>query len=155
MNSRSLLQSVTKVVLHYRVNSVIGTGSMYSEPRRGLFHRQIYPLNDVYSVCMSGETKRVNFNFPQHLVEQADVLGEVEQRDRTEIVVTALREYLHDATTDEQIVQEVAGAYYDGRIDFEQLRVLVGPEKAGNFRLLKQQLDEEFIHDVAESMGFE
>ncbi|EMA56601.1 hypothetical protein [Halococcus thailandensis] len=104
---------------------------------------------------MSGETKRVNFNFPQHLVEQADVLGEVEQRDRTEIVVTALREYLHDATTDEQIVQEVAGAYYDGRIDFEQLRVLVGPEKAGNFRLLKQQLDEEFIHDVAESMDFE
>ena len=104
---------------------------------------------------MSGETKRVNFNFPKQLVEQADVLGEVEQRDRTEIVVTALREYLRDATSDEQIVQEVAGAYYDGKIDFEQLRVLVGPEKAGNFRILRQQLDEEFIHDVAESMDIE
>ncbi len=104
---------------------------------------------------MSGETKRVNFNFPQDLVEQADVLGEVEQRDRTDIVVTALREYLRDAKTDEQIIQDIAGAYYDERIDFEQLLVVVGPEKAGNFRILKQQLDEEFIHDVAESMDFE
>ena len=104
---------------------------------------------------MSGGTKRVNFNFPERLVEQADVLGEVEQRDRTDIVVTALREYLRDVASDEQIVQEIAGAYYDDRIDFEQLRVLVGPEKAGNFQVLKQQLDEEFIHDVGESMDLE
>ena len=104
---------------------------------------------------MSSGTKRVNFNFPEQLVEQADVLGEVEQRDRTDIVVTALREYLRDVASDEQVVQEIAGAYYDDRIDFEQLRVLVGPEKAGNFQVLKQQLDEEFIRDVGESMDFE
>lgn len=103
---------------------------------------------------MNGETKRVNFNFPEQLVERADVLGEVEQRDRTEIVVTALREYLREATADEQVVQEIAGAYYDDRIDFEELRLLVGPEKAGNFRILKQQLDEEFIEDVTASMDF-
>lgn len=103
---------------------------------------------------MSGKTKRVNFNFPERLVERADILGEVEQRDRTEIVVTALREYLREATADEQVVQEIAGAYYDDRIDFEELRTLVGPEKAGNFRILKRQLDEEFIEDVAASMNF-
>jgi hypothetical protein len=104
---------------------------------------------------MGVETTRVNFNFPERLVERIDALGAVEGRDRTEIVVAALREYLRDATTDEGVVQDVAGAYYDGDIDFEQLRALVGPEKAENFRILKQQLDEEFVHDVAASMDVE
>jgi hypothetical protein len=104
---------------------------------------------------MSGDTKRVNFNFPERLVERADVLGEVEERDRAEIVTTAPREYLRDATADERIVQEIAGAYYDDRIDFEELRALVGPERAGNFRILKGRLDEEFLDGVADSMDFE
>ena len=104
---------------------------------------------------MGVETTRVNFNFPERLVERADALGAVEGRDRTEIVVAALREYLRDATADEQVVQEVAGAYYDDDIDFEQLRALVGPEKAGNFRVLKRQLDEGFVRDVAASMDVE
>ena len=104
---------------------------------------------------MGVKTTRVNFNFPERLVERADALGAVEGRDRTEIVVAALREYLRDATADEEVVQEVAGAYYDDDIDFEQLRALVGPEKAGNLRVLKRQLDEEFVRDVAASMDAE
>jgi hypothetical protein len=101
---------------------------------------------------MGAETTRVNFNFPEQLVDRADALGAVEGRDRTDIVVAALREYLREATADEQVVQEIAGTYYDDRIDLEQLRALVGPEKAGNFRILKRQLDEEFVRDVAASM---
>ena len=104
---------------------------------------------------MNSGTKRVNFNFPARLVEQADVLGEVEQRDRTDIVVTAVREYLRERRHDDQVVQEIAGAYYDDRITFEQLRSLVGVEKAVNFRVLKQQLDEDFIRDVGESMDLD
>ena len=107
---------------------------------------------DTYDVRMTAETTRVNFNFPEQLVAQADALGDVEGRDRTEIVVAALREYLREATADEQVVGSIADAYYDDRIDFEQLRELVGPETAGNIRILKRQLDEAFVHDVAESM---
>ncbi|MCU4801669.1 hypothetical protein OB920_14920 [Halobacteria archaeon HArc-gm2] len=51
---------------------------------------------------------------------------------------------------DEKRVQEFAAAYYDDEISFEQLEAHVGSEKAANFRVLKQQLDEDFVDEVAE-----
>lgn len=51
--------------------------------------------------------------------------------------------------SDERHVQEIAATYYDDEISFEQLKALVGAEEAANFRVLNQQLDEEFIDDIA------
>jgi hypothetical protein len=76
----------------------------------------------------------------------ATVLGE----DRTDILVTALREYLQDAAHDDALTQEIADAYYDDQISFEQLKSLVGAEEAANLRVLKQQLDDDFVDEVAE-----
>lgn len=52
--------------------------------------------------------------------------------------------------SDEKRVQELAATYYDGEISFEQLEALAGDEKAANFRVLKQRLDEDFVDEVAE-----
>jgi len=54
--------------------------------------------------------------------------------------VTALREYLQNAAHDDALTQEIAAAYYDEEITFEQLKALVGAEEAANLRVLKQQL---------------
>jgi metal-responsive CopG/Arc/MetJ family transcriptional regulator len=99
---------------------------------------------------MSSDKKRVQFRAPDRLVDRADALATVLGEDRTDVLVTALREYLQEATHDDALTQEIAGAYYDDEISFDQLRALVGAEEAANLRVLKQQLDEEFVEDVAE-----
>ena len=103
---------------------------------------------------MSSEgKKRVQFRAPRGLVERADTLAAVFETDRTDILTNALREYLRDASHDDDIKQEIAGAYYDDDITFQQLKDLVGHEEAANFRVLKNQLSEEFLEETAEELA--
>jgi predicted transcriptional regulator len=96
------------------------------------------------------EKKRVQFRAPQSLVDRADSLAEVLDTDRTEILIDALRKYLRDTAHDDELKQEIADAYYDDRISFDELADLVGHEEATNFRVLKSQLeaDAEELADV-------
>lgn len=105
----------------------------------------------MYNVhIMSSEKKRVQFRAPHRLVDRADALATVLGSDRTDILVTALREYLQEAAHDDELKQEIAAAYYDDEITFDQLADLVGREEAANFRVLKQQLDDEYAAELAE-----
>lgn len=99
---------------------------------------------------MSAEKKRVQFRAPHRLIARTDALASVLGEDRTDILVTALREYLQDATHDDALTQEIAAAYYDEEITYEELKALLGAEEAANLRVLKQQLDESFVEDVAD-----
>jgi len=99
---------------------------------------------------MSTDKKRVQFRAPDRLIDRADALAAV-LGEETDILVTALREYLQDAAHDDALTQEIAAAYYDDEITFEQLKALVGAEEAANIRVLKQQLDEDFIDEVADA----
>jgi predicted nucleic acid-binding protein len=47
--------------------------------------------------------------------------------------------------------REITAAYYDDEISFEQLKALVGAEEAANLRVLKQQLDQDFVDEVADA----
>lgn len=100
----------------------------------------------------STDKRRVQFRAPERLVERTDALAAVLETDRTDVILSALRDYLRNAAHDDELKQEIAGAYYDGEISFEELRELLGHEEAANFRVLKQQLDEEFIEDVGEEL---
>ena len=100
---------------------------------------------------MSSDKKRVQFRAPHRLINRTDALAKVLGEDRTNILVTALREYLQEATHDDALTQEIAAAYYDDEITVEQLKALVGAEEAANLRVLKQQLDEDFIDEVADA----
>ncbi|WP_256290846.1 hypothetical protein [Halobellus inordinatus] len=54
--------------------------------------------------------------------------------------------------TDEDAgIQEIAAAYYDDEITIDQLTELVGAETAASLRVLKQQLDEDFINEVTDA----
>ena len=99
------------------------------------------------------EKKRVQFRAPQELVDRADTLAAVFETDRTDILISALQEYLRDAAHSDEMKQEIAEAYYDDDITFEELKALVGHEEAANFRLLKQQLSEAFVDEVAEELA--
>jgi hypothetical protein len=99
---------------------------------------------------MGSDRRRVQFRAPERLIDRADALAAVLGEDRTDVLVNALREYLQEAAHDDALTQEIAGAYYDGEITFEQTKALVGAEEAANLRVLKQQLDEEFVDEVSE-----
>lgn len=97
--------------------------------------------------------KRVQFRAPRGLVERADALATVFETDRTDILTNALREYLREASHDDDITQEIAGAYYDDDLTFHQVTELVGHETAANFRVLKDQLSDEFIESTADEFA--
>jgi len=99
------------------------------------------------------EKKRVQFRAPRGLVDRADALASVFETDRTDILISALRDYLRDAGHSDEMKQEIAEAFYDDDITFEELKDLVGHEEAANFRLLKEQLTDEFVDEVAEELA--
>lgn len=99
---------------------------------------------------MSVDKRRVQFRAPERLIDRTDALATVLGEDRTDVLVTALREYLQEATHDDAIVQEIAAAYYDDEIGFDQLKSLVGAEEAANLRVLKQQLSEDYIEEISD-----
>ena len=97
-------------------------------------------------VCMSSST-RVHFRAPEGLIEQADALATAEGKNRTDVLVEALRAYLAEASDDERVQQTIANAYYEDRLEFEQVKTIVGVETAQNFRVLKHQLQDEKLSD--------
>lgn len=76
-------------------------------------------------------------------MERFDAVAEVYDRDRTDLLVEAMREYVRETASDEEFRDLVAERYYDGRLSFEEVKRLVGAETAHRLRLLKADLDAE------------
>ena len=96
-------------------------------------------------------SKRVQFRAPKQLIEQADVLATAEGRDRTDVLIEALRAYLSESSESEDVKRDIANAYYDETIDYEEMKALLGPKEAENLRLLKDQLENrELAEEVAD-----
>ena len=97
-------------------------------------------------------TKRVNFRLPEELIAQADVAAEVMHKNRTEILIEALRQYLEDKESDESFREAVVELYLDDQIEFEKLAEVIGRQDAESVRASKQVLDrgEELADDLAE-----
>jgi metal-responsive CopG/Arc/MetJ family transcriptional regulator len=96
---------------------------------------------------MSSST-RVHFRAPERLIEQADALAVAEDKNRTDVLVEALRAYLAEASNEEEVQQAIANAYYEDRLDFEQTKAIVGTETAQNFRVLKRQLEDDSLSEA-------
>lgn len=87
-------------------------------------------------------TTRVNFRLPEELVEKADVAAEITHKDRTAIVVEALREYLEDVEDDETFKEAVVDLYLDDQISFEVLKEFIGRQDAESVRASKALLEQ-------------
>jgi metal-responsive CopG/Arc/MetJ family transcriptional regulator len=90
---------------------------------------------------------RVHFRAPERLIEQADALAIAEGKNRTDVLVEALREYLANASDEDRVQQAIANAYYEDQLEFDQVKAIVGVEAAQNFRVLKRQLTDDGISD--------
>lgn len=87
-------------------------------------------------------TTRVNFRLPDELLEEADVAARISHKDRTEIVIEALHDYLREVEDQEEFKEAVVELYLDDEIEFDTLRRFVGRQDAESIRASKALLDE-------------
>lgn len=97
-------------------------------------------------------TTRVNFRLPEDLIKKADVAAEVTHKNRTEILIEALQEYLEEVEDDEKFKETVVELYLDDQISFDVLKEFIGRQDAEAVRASKNVLDqgEDLADDLAE-----
>jgi hypothetical protein len=93
----------------------------------------------------SDDPRRVHFQSPEYLVDRLDAIAELFDRDRTDLLVEAIREYIEDTADSETFQKLVATKYYDDQLEFETVKQLVGAETAQRLRLLKADLADESL----------
>ena len=96
---------------------------------------------ELYVRCMYMSTKRVNFRLPDALVTQADIAAEVTHKNRTEVLIEALRQYLEELGSEDRFREAVVELYLDDQIEFEKLAAIIGRQDAEAVRSSKQVLD--------------
>jgi len=96
----------------------------------------------------SDDPRRVHFQSPEYLVDRLDAIADLFDKDRTDVLVEAMREYIEDTADSETFQELVATKYYDDQLDFDTAKQLVGAETAQRLRLLKSDLADEPL-DIA------
>ncbi|QLD88791.1 hypothetical protein HWV07_06985 [Natronomonas salina] len=91
----------------------------------------------------SDDPRRVHFQSPEYLVDRLDAIAELFDKDRTDLLVEAIREYIEETADSETFQELVATKYYDDQLEFETVKQLVGAETAQRLRLLKADLGDE------------
>ena len=97
----------------------------------------------AHNMSASDDPRRVHFQSPEYLVDRLDAIAELFDKDRTDLLVEAIREYIEETADSETFQELVATKYYDNQLEFETVKQLVGTETAQRLRLLKADLNEE------------
>lgn len=87
-------------------------------------------------------TRKVNFRLPEELVTHADIAAEVTHKNRTELLIEALREYLNEIESEESFQEAVVELYLADELEYENLIDIIGRQDAEAVRTSKQLLDE-------------
>jgi len=103
----------------------------------------------AHRMSASDDPRRVHFQSPEYLVERLDAIADLFDKDRTDVLVEAMREYIEDTADSETFQELVAAKYYDDQLDFETAKQLVGAETAQRLRLLKSDLANEPLNIAA------
>ncbi len=90
---------------------------------------------------MSEEKTRVNFNAPASLVDQADVVADLLDVSRTQLLIEALQDEIEELATDDGFRRMISDAYYSSEIDFETVESILGTEEAMRMKLLRASLN--------------
>lgn len=97
----------------------------------------------AHRMSSGDEPRRVHFQSPKYLVDRLDAIADLFDKDRTDLLVEAIREYIEETADSETVQELVATKYYDDQLEFETVKQLVGAETAQRLRLLKADLDDE------------
>lgn len=88
------------------------------------------------------DTSHVDLELPDTLVEKTDVAAEASQKNRSEVVEEALRDYVGNLADDDPFREAVVDLYLDDQIAFDVLVEFVGLQNAESVRASKTLLDQ-------------
>ena len=97
----------------------------------------------AHRMSASDDPRRVHFQSPEYLVDRLDAIADLFDKDRTDLLVDAIREYIEETADSETFQELVATKYYDDQLEFETVKQLVGAETAQRLRFLKADLEDE------------
>ena len=92
--------------------------------------------------CYRMGTTKVNFRLPDDLLEKADIAAKITHKNRTDLVIEALREYVEDIEDTDEFKETVIDLYLDDQIEFEILKEFIGHQDAEAVRASKTILDQ-------------
>ena len=95
------------------------------------------------------DPRQVHFQSPEYLVDRLDAIADLFDKDRTDLLVEAIREYLEEMADSETFQELVATKYYDDQLEFETVKQLIGAEAAQRLRLLKADLEDDPLDPAA------
>lgn len=90
--------------------------------------------------AMAEEKTRVDFNAPVSLVERADLITDLLDISRTQLLIDALRDEIEERAGDDSFRRMVGDAYYAGDVDFETVESILGTEEAMRMKLLRESI---------------
>jgi len=89
----------------------------------------------------------ISRRIPSPVQQKARALAIAEDKNSTDLMINTIQTYINERTENENVRQQIADAYYNDELTFEQVEELVGPEQAGNFKVLKDQLENESLRE--------
>lgn len=87
-------------------------------------------------------TTRVNFRLPDDLLEKTDAVAEITHKNRTELIIDALQEYLEEVEDDDAFKEAVIDLYLDDKITFDVLTEFIGRQDTEAVRASKTILEQ-------------
>ena len=94
----------------------------------------------------SDDPRRVHFQSPAYLVERLDAIADLFDKDRTDVLVEAIREYIEDTADSETFQELVAAKFYDDQL-LERLAI------RGVLDVLADGLDQDVGPVLVEEVG--
>ncbi len=90
---------------------------------------------------MKNEKTRVDFNAPSSLVERADIIADLLDTSRTQLLIEGLRKEISNRISDSSLQHKVREKFYNDEIDFDVVQSIFGTDEAIRMNLLRDSLD--------------
>ena len=83
---------------------------------------------------------RIDLRLPDELVEKTDILAKLEYKNRTDVIKSALSEYLRRVETTMQLREKAVESYLDDKLTYNELAVAIGRQNAESVKVSKRLL---------------
>jgi|GEM_PF-2329328 len=104
----------------------------------------------THNVRMMIGLMRIDLRLPDELVEKTDILAKLEYKNRTDVIKSALTEYLRGVAAT-RLKEKAVESYLDDKLTYNELAVVIGRQNAESVKVSKRLLarSDSIAEDIA------
>lgn len=108
-------------------------------------------IRSTHNVRMMNGLTRIDLRLPAELVEKTDILAKLEYKNRTDVIKSALTEYLGRVETTMQLREKAVESYLGDKLSYNELAVVIGRQNAESVKVSKSLLErsDRIAEDIA------